>query len=387
MAGLMRSSFCLTVPDGSHPVFQRSHSICLHQGRNSPRLQVIAFLVVAVLPSLAVSQTPAEVLAKAMAARSAITSYTARIETDLCFLERVAKNPVDIERYSAIVSVDGERIDVAWLSEYIIGGQPKPSHRVRGIWDGRQYLLRQQYLGRGARQVQVVTSNLREDGQRLLDDYNTGSFARGMIRGDSTPVLQAMSESGQVQLRTTREIVDGGSCFVLETAAASGRYAAWIDPDSGYVCRRIRVVKEPGHRIFGQPLPYKSGTLTWTGLEVEVRIEEIERHGEVFVPVAAVMECRESFQDGKNERTVYRTRMKDLRLRPDFTAIGAFVMDGIPDGSPVLPKDRNDHLIYVWRGGRVVVDVNEEATKLIESTIAEEQRQGAPQRRTNEQNR
>jgi hypothetical protein len=77
---------------------------------------------------------------------------------------------------------------------------------------------------------------------------------------------------------------------------------------------------------------------------------EIARIGEYWFVVAGT---RARAYEGSSDHQTFKSRRTDVVCNPDFEAIGAFKMDGIPDGTRATDEDAPG-IAHVWSKGRVV---------------------------------
>lgn len=141
----------------------------------------------------------------------------------------------------------------------------------------------------------------------------------------------------------------------MEAKTARGTYTVWIDPSVGYQLRRAVVSKQPGDLYGDKKLRSQGTDFQMTGQQTEIHNVRFEKIGGHFIPMQATMENR-AFYAGGVEQTRETAKRSDLQLDPDFARLGAFVMDGIADGTRVDVLDDDGPLKgakLVWRHGDV----------------------------------
>ena len=321
----------------------------------------------------------AEILERAILANRLPPSFSTHLDVQVEFAAQGdAANAVSGEVYSVDMRVDQDRIDVAYVSWEMRGGKKTPAYRKRGIWDGEQYLFRQQYLGEKAKPINVLTSADAHQGKRLLLNYSSAAFLYGIAAGDARPMLQIVKDSGDAVVTGLTQNVAGHPCHLIEARTEAGHYRVWVDPAAGFCIRKAVVNRGVGDILYGQSLPDQVGDVPRTQFETTISKVMIEQRGEHFVPVAADEVSVSRLKDGREMRTRVIAKRSDFQREPDFERLGAFKMDGIPNGTPVSPVKRTDFLTYMWRDGRVVVDTEEAVTKLTDEAIDAERRDARP---------
>lgn len=251
----------------------------------------------------------------------------------------------------------------------------------RAIWDGACYYY-ENFVG--------ITRG-RETGHLLVDDssprppvqaFSGCPMLLGRFLSDKQSFSELMGQDDRLTLRQNTEVVDGAMCYVLDGTTPSGKYSVWLSPDRGYNVLRAEVQKGPDDLFDGRPvkdaypqtrpagLPANS---SWkprpplVSLSFVLSGVKCRKIGEVWVPVEGTQE--EVARDGSGgiDRTLVNYRAQAVDLNPDFAALGAFV-PGVPDGTRVGVRGKNG-IPYVWRGGKVVVDVDQEIIKQINDTV------------------
>jgi hypothetical protein len=74
-----------------------------------------------------------------------------------------------------------------------------------------------------------------------------------------------------------------------------------------------------------------------------------------FIATAETETTTDRTNGGKEYRWQVIVKRSRIDWRPDFEKLGAFVMDGIPEGTRLINRDPNDHTYaYEWRNGQAV---------------------------------
>ena len=303
--------------------------------------------------------TVQDVLDRTIAEQAALTPYATHLDTEVAFVGRPADSKSDVVReiFSADVREDAGRFDVVSLrSDHRRGrAQPEPQYRSRNIWDDRRELSRQQYVGGEAEgEIQPSVSSRRRD---FRISYPNAPFLYGIARGDRQTIALLLRESGTATLREQTEDVAGHPCLVIEGKNERGEYRLWVDPAAGHQVRRAAVVRKPGDLWFDRKLFAQATGTMQNRSEETIEVTRIEKVGERWVPMAAVSEAKDHYAGGV-EHVRYSARRSRFELEPDFAKLGAFVMDGIPEGAvvAVMGDDGAQKSRGVWRDGDVVLD-------------------------------
>ena len=93
---------------------------------------------------------------------------------------------------------------------------------------------------------------------------------------------------------------------------------------------------------------------------------DLERIGDVFVPVAAHFTHTIRKRNGQIINSHFEYESSEIELNPDFNTLGAFKIN-LPDGTPVTIK--GIPIRYVWQNGKAVADVDEEFLDVLDDEI------------------
>lgn len=186
----------------------------------------------------------------------------------------------------------------------------------------------------------------------------------GAIPGDEgATIVDVLRDCPDVELRGDMETVDGHRTYVLRADTESGDYTVWVDPESGYLPRRVRVYKQADDLLFGKPVSYvsekrlKAGLpvmpprKSWTYLLNSVKVERIGEH-----PAITGFSGEEDTEHatGTHMRRRASFEVTDVELSPSFEGTDALVID-LANGALVLDLD-NEGKQFALRDGQVVSD-------------------------------
>lgn len=339
---------------------------------------ITATLIVGFTPSVSLAAATAgitadEVLQRLAVQQAALNQFSSHVDIELKHVTERPR-PIEAEIYASDLDVDGPRTNVSVTTWEVEQGQKKPAQHLRQIWDGEQYFLRQQQLGQGLRQDLVSVSREARAAERIWYKTIAVPFLHGRAMGDNLPMVTILQNSQQAKVAPRLEDVDGASCHVLTADTDYGRYTLWLDPKHGSQLRRARVEKRKGNIAYGEKLPVNLGRSVLTGIDCEIKDVQVEQINGTFVLMAATMECVELLEKGK-VHTVQVAKRSRLELSPDFSNKRAFVLDGVPNGTPVWLMNSGDSIPRAWRDGKVVTMSEEDVTRRIDQSVDDQRRE------------
>lgn len=266
----------------------------------------------------------------------------ARVETDECF--------------------DGTRYDVTESESRINpAGELVPFMVTRAIWTGQQYLIKWHH-GKGS----VLHLNVtRENSSSLvMADQPPGGMLRGKLYTQEDPI-KSLRDAGTARYSEDQQVA-GVLCQVVSGHTPVGQCTVWIDAKRGCVPLKIRVEKRAGDLWFEKPVadrPLPAGVTAAVELELtDIKVGTINgRH----MIISATQTYNYIDDHGIPRWLKFTAERSNINLNPDFAALGAFQMTGVPEGHPVHNED-NPNLLYVWKNGQAVLDprVESEAAEI-----------------------
>jgi hypothetical protein len=194
----------------------------------------------------------------------------------------------------------------------------------------------------------------------------------GFLAGDQVSIWKLLQEQGEVTVRPAREDVGGSLCYVVEAAAKDhGRYSLWLDPDHGYLPRKVVVEKSAEDDYGGSHLTQLPQLRDLTKIEWSMTDIQIESVNGVLVPVSCRIAETWQGRDGVIQKTSGEYKRTKIDLNPDFEAIGAFKPD-LPEGIKVNSQDAvGIGVAFQWKGGAVVPAINEKEIGIIDKVADE----------------
>lgn len=200
-------------------------------------------------------------------------------------------------------------------------------------------------FGDGAKRIRYTRAQLA--GGESLDGY----FARDQVN------IVELLNSSELHFHDNSEMIDGFECYAVEASTDHGQYTVWLDPQSGYLPRKV-VAKKTGKDIFGhQPLSNSSLSISEVSYIMDsVVIKELNG---IFIPIACSMIETFHYPNGTKSTITTRHERTKVDLNPDFESLGAFKPD-IPDGTKVIHQDTVEAGIeFEWYQGKLVSHVED----------------------------
>jgi len=237
---------------------------------------------------------------------------------------------------------------------------PNKNHSINEVVTGERHISYSNVVG-GPLMGVVMSNDCTKRLRRLLESPANGSPLWGRVFGNGhRSVASLLSESADLALRDEQEVVNGQDCYVLEGTSEYGRVTLWVAAEKGYSAMKWSIEKVKGDLFDDEPIPADS----WVALFEVVRLEDMNG---VFVPVEGVFTLADSYPDGSEYVIRDEYTVSDIDLAPNWEAAGAFSVD-LPDGTWVQVEEAPG-IRYVWKGGKVVPDVDGPTFDEIDSMI------------------
>lgn len=217
----------------------------------------------------------------------------------------------------------------------------------RAIWDGQMYTAYEHSRTSGV-STYVVGTGKYAQAPPIRQNKWAAPWADAIPMGDYVSVAQLLASSGNVTLAPQMERIDGFPTLLLESRNARGLYKVWIDPENGFIPRKITILRQAND-------VHRDGPLRGGTVEIEISDVEIEKVAGYHVVTKSRITETARLGDTVIESQTLEVRRENIQWNPDFEKMGAFVMDGIPDGAEVRNFDF-PNVRYVWADGRPIVD-------------------------------
>jgi beta-lactamase regulating signal transducer with metallopeptidase domain len=255
--------------------------------------------------------------------------------------------------------LDGKRLDSLMNVYRLRDGEFHHDQVNRSVFTGAQFLYRQQQVGSSSSGLTASLDSKEKAVRIMAYDYIWGCTLFGHLPGDEKPVASLLKDASDVVLQEHREDVDGVACHVIEGRTDHGTYKLWVDPEHDYRIRRAVIDKGPDDVWYGKPVstPPPEGMQDYPRISVHVEISDVhlEKIDGHFIPTVESETATTRKSNGKEDRYKVIVKRSQIDLKPDFEKLGAFVMDGIPEGTAVWNSDPNDHTYaYEWHNGKAV---------------------------------
>jgi len=192
--------------------------------------------------------------------------------------------------------------------------------------------------------------------------------------GDYQHVCKILKQSGNSKLYGKMETIGDDACYVVEGKTRSGIYKIWIDPNSGFNVRKAIVKKQIGDLFGDQPIVAESSEDKKFPIEHEISMSDVEfkKVGGHYIPVSANLIHKYKYYDGTTDQDTWSSKRSKIQLNPNFEEMGAFVMDGIPEGMRVLVNERPG-IEYFWSNGRFLSKADIDAINSEPNAVGSEQ--------------
>lgn len=208
--------------------------------------------------------------------------------------------------------------------------------------------------------------------EEVLSAIQEASLIYGYLSGKVDHRLTSMFAAGNARFQG-REAVNGHSTVKLAFSDAHGKHTLWLDPNAGYLPRRVLIQKESQHLLDGRKIssmePFGATGTLWpagrlTSFNDEIDSVDIDRVDEV--PVISAFEQRTTYTFEDDKFVVLRdvVDVSDIQIG-ESAAIAdeefLLTMD-IPEGIPVNVVDA-PNISYAWSDGELVRTYDESAAR------------------------
>lgn len=227
----------------------------------------------------------------------------------------------------------------------------KPAY-LSNLWDGTYYMR----YSRGSNgQGRVVLNGKQSDYEiRRLQQGHPGAV--GVAAGTTRRLDKILQEAKNVLVRRRAHPGYPSPLYVLQADTNHGRYTVHLDPDHGYLPAYVKVQLKAGqgHKFYGRSFDEAGKELTW-----ELWNLKFKNTHDSWVPVETEQRYQRLYQPGKFEDNKTHTRITEITLNPDHSALNSFYPDDVRDGTPVFLRNveiKRDSDTFTWQDGKVVDD-------------------------------
>jgi cytochrome c biogenesis protein CcmG/thiol:disulfide interchange protein DsbE len=260
------------------------------------------------------------------------------------------------EKFVSRVCIRNQQHDITRETWDLRDGKWVKTSEHRGIWDDSRYTARSWQAPFETESGFSFPGDLLviyDDKPRTVD-WATLTYGLSGTTWRGKHFAEEMLESETLRLRAEMEQVDGFDCYVVEGNTLEGHKTVWIDPQNGYLHRKMTCEGDPN-----DPNNLPGDEVT------NVKIEYLDG-----IPVATEAE-RYFFHklkpnDGNTPNAIWHEKMSNIVWNPDFESLGAFKMDKVPNGTRVIYRVNDldkTGVKFHWQDGRIVPNVDEEATE------------------------
>jgi hypothetical protein len=241
------------------------------------------------------------------------------------------------------------------------------SMSIKDIADGNMYISMEgdRFASEIPGSRVILFNDYKKRLKDLMENPNYGGALFGRMYGSNyKSVADLLTDSPNLIIHSSREILDGVTCVVLEGTSKYGKATAWIAPDKGYNALKWTIEKTPQHLFNNAPIKSKHWQVTYGVRE----FHEININSKTtYVPKRA--HCVHSIDVRKGPKNIdhYEYETSDIQLEPDFESLGAFKID-LPNGIRVYNRDF-DAVPFVWQDGKPIPYVKRELLDVLEIEI------------------
>lgn len=184
-----------------------------------------------------------------------------------------------------------------------------------------------------------------------------GSFLEGRLDGHELSIIDLMiASSDRIEFHGMDTVKDI-PCYIFGAITDYGVLNIWISPDCQFNILKWRLINNRSNLSHdGKPL----SSFGWFRNETREYIyDEIEKIDGYAIVTNGELRTQEDIvvnNESVNRILVYRTQRSNIKINPDFEAMGAFKID-LPEGTILLAKG-GEYEEYQFVNGEIVPYVN-----------------------------
>jgi len=191
-------------------------------------------------------------------------------------------------------------------------------------------------------------------GEKGMSGAVTEMYLRGFYANVDENVEAVLAGALSLKVRDKPERIGESDCHVLEADTKYGRYVVWVDPAHGYNVAKAEVFQGEGDLYGARNMPLPPGVTQHFVLE-NVRFAEMNG---VWVPMECETRLELKAPDGTSKSVSHHKRT-EVKLNPDFDALGSFLPEDIREGATTFVAPRNMRpggpmVRCVWHNGKPV---------------------------------
>lgn len=229
------------------------------------------------------------------------------------------------------------------------------SHAKFDVAEGKKYLN-----AIGATKDKLFRASIRETKYQenlydILNDPDRGSPLWGRIFGNQNlDIYEIISKSPNLTYDASDvKTTDGKQCYELKGENALGTVTIFLSPEKGMIPLGWLIEKK-GHNYFNNSILKEIGIKSWKASYKVLKTNEVDGN---IIPTEGGMEFSIEYDNGKIIKDTYEYKVMNIKIAPDFDALGAFKFD--------LPSDVPVHLesipgiVYNFHDGKLLTNVDE----------------------------
>ena len=169
--------------------------------------------------------------------------------------------------------------------------------------------------------------------------------------GDDERVDVHLQEADTIQLKDTKEKVNGVDCYFIEAISKNVKYKLWIDPEHNYNITKAIVLKMPNSFMGSKRL------VDGEVIRIELNVTSYKKVDGVWVVSEAdiVRQARTNEYEFL-DKTHYK--ILNVQFNPDFDKLEAFSESDVKNGTKVWLVGVKG-INYTWQDGELIPDIDE----------------------------
>lgn len=277
------------------------------------------------------------------------------------------KEPTNLQTLSHYRQ-DGGRFDSRVLRHVTQGADQELQTDERTIWDGERFLDYYAVSGGNADRPRIFQGAEGDKERYVIAGNMPMREFLGHFGGDLAPFYDLLApEAAALSVNATT--IEGREAYLLEGQTTHGHYRIWLSAGDGHHLLKAESRKR-GNDLWGRdPVTRFLQELTYEIYDVQ--IEEVNGRA---IPVRSRYRYTKIAKDGTRSVHSGEFVLQEMERDPDFEAMGAFRLTGVPDGTSVRIFDA-PAIAYEWRNGTVVPKVDPELLADLTDQIQEIERQ------------
>jgi hypothetical protein len=201
-------------------------------------------------------------------------------------------------------------------------------------------------------------SRTTEEEQREIAAEDDFMLVFGYLQGNGK-MMYLPDILKRLDLQTSQDVLEGRQVVLLTGKGPFGAYELWLDPDYGFLPRRIRVRKGASDFAGERRLSSYPGLRE---MRTDVEVSRLEKIGDAAIIADFTIDDRTIYED-RQVKSHATCALSNIDLSPDVSSQEAFQVSlDIPNGAEVQVDDALT-IRHVWENGHIVKWVDNELSK------------------------